>query len=164
MKLNMKSRFAMAAVAAAATTLVMTPSAHADGMTPNTGYENQWSPEVCKDPGNSGFKFTLYFNSNFKNSYRNIGYSVWDFADERMGGAPQAGLQPLRYCAFGASSPWPGSGQNIKNNAASAQNRHSSYVADVYFNRGYKGAVDDVAWGRNLNYTYNNNASFAWRG
>lgn len=153
----------MAVVAAAATALVMTPSAYADGMTPNTGYENQWSPEVCKDPGSSGFKFALYFNSNFKGSYRNIGYSVWDFADERMGGAPQAGLQPLRYCSIGASSPWPGSGQNIKNNAASANNRHSSYVAHVYFNRGYKGAVDWVYGGRNLTNTYNNNASFAWQ-
>ncbi|MFJ5550848.1 hypothetical protein [Streptomyces sp. NPDC093225] len=157
------SRLALAAVSALAATVLTVPVAHADGQEPNTGYENQMNPTVCDDPDSSTFKFTLYYNSNFANSYRNIGYSVWNFADERIGGAPQAGTQPLRYCSFGVSSPWPGSGQNIKNNAASAKNRHSSYVANVYYNSGYKGAVDDVAWGRNLNYTKNNNASFAWR-
>ncbi|WP_331740907.1 hypothetical protein [Streptomyces sp. NBC_01006] len=158
MKYSIKANFAVAAAAAAAATLVMAPSAHAEEP---TQYRNHFSEEVCKDPGYSGFKFTLWFNSDFKGSYRNIGYNVYDFSDEHYGGTPAK--QPLSYCWFGASSPWPGSGQGIKNNAASAANRHATYMADVYYNSGYKGAVDDVAWTRNLNYTKNNNASFAWR-
>ncbi len=156
-KHSAKFRFVMVAVAAATTTLVMTPSAHAS----STQFENHFSEEVCKDPGYSGFKFTLWFNSDFQGSYRNVGYNVYDFSDERYSASVEK--QPLNFCYFGVSSPWPGSGQGLKNNAASAANHHATYMADVYYNSGYKGAVDDVSWGRNLNYTKNNNASFAWR-
>ncbi|MFK0223902.1 hypothetical protein ACIQWN_37705 [Streptomyces vinaceus] len=157
MKYSIKTNFAVAAVAAATATLIMAPAAHAA----STQWENHFNSTICTDPGYSTFKFTLWYNSDFKGSYRNIGYNVYDFSDEHYGGT--SGQQPLNFCQFGVSSPWPGSGQGIKNNAASAANRHATYVADVYYNSGYKGAVDDVAWTRNLNYTKNNNASFAWR-
>lgn len=120
--------------------------------------ENQGSPEACRSPGSSKFKFTLYYNSNFAGAYRNIGYAVGNFADVRIGGAPQAGLQPLHYCSTGN-----GSGQSIKNNAASAENRHSTYIGWVYYNSWFQGASDAVGFGRNLNNTYNNNASFQWK-
>lgn len=126
----------------------------------STGFENQWSPEACNSQVDSGFKFTLWYHSSYGGAHRNIGYSVWDFADERIGGDPQAGLQPLRYCSEG-----DGGGQNIKNNAASAQNRHGSLKANVYYHAGYKGAVDSLSpmssWFQ-LKSTNNNNASFAW--
>nr|MDT0519989.1 hypothetical protein [Streptomyces sp. DSM 41633] len=141
----------MAAAAAAAATLLIAPSAHAGSPEDEANY---WHKDICVDPGYGDFKFTLFYNSNFMGSYRNMGYNVYDFG----------GPRPLTFCQLGASAPHPGSGQNIKNNAASAKNFHATYVADVYYNSGFKGAVDDVAWGRNLNYTKNNNASFRWRG
>ncbi|MFI9065643.1 hypothetical protein ACIGQE_27890 [Streptomyces sp. NPDC053429] len=146
-----KSRFVMAAIVATAATLLIAPSAHAGSEEDEANY---WGKDVCVDPGYGTFKFTLFYNSNFMGAHRNMGYNVWDFG----------GPRPLTYCLDGASAPAPGYGQNLKNNAASAKNFHATYVADVYYNSGFKGAVDDVSWGRNLNYTYNNNASFAWRG
>ncbi|WP_234432514.1 hypothetical protein [Streptomyces sp. NRRL S-378] len=127
----------------------------------STQYENHFNDTVCKDPGYSSFHFTLWYNSEFKGAYRNIGYNVWDFSDERY--ALTSGKQPLNFCMFGVSNPWPGSGEGVKNNAASAANRHATYFADVYYNSGYKGAKDEVALIRNLYNTKNNNASFAWR-
>lgn len=57
----------------------------------STGEENQMSPEACsKSQSASTFKFAIYYNSNYGGAYRNIGYSVWDFADERIGGARRA--------------------------------------------------------------------------
>jgi hypothetical protein len=99
----------------------------------------------------------VYYNSDFKNAYRDIGYSVYNFGNEPP--YSHGGPYPLKYCL----NKGAGSGQGMKNNAASAKNFHSTYVADMYYNSGWKGAVDDISWGRNLNYTYNNNASFKWR-
>ncbi|WP_432062286.1 hypothetical protein [Streptomyces sp. S1] len=127
----------------------------------NTGLENQQSIETCKSQASSTFKFALYYNSNYGGAWRNIGYSVWDFADEPIGGQGQAGLEPLRYCPSGA-----GANQDIKNNAASAKNKHSSYYAVVYYNSGYKGNADWIGWKNSwskLVNTYNENASFAWQ-
>ncbi|WP_329133424.1 hypothetical protein OG552_15905 [Streptomyces sp. NBC_01476] len=127
-----------------------------------TGLENQESPEACqKTQAASTFKFAIYYNSNYGGAYRNIGYSVYDFADERIGGAPQGGLQPLLFCHGGA-----GNLQGIKNNAASAKNKHPTYYSVVYYNSGYKGDSDWIApnsgWSQ-LAGTYNENASFAWQ-
>lgn len=152
-----KSLF-LTAGAAAAATLIAAPAAHADSG--NTAYDHHWSPEACKEPGYSTYKFALYYNSNFMGSYRNMGWSVWNFGDERYHGTS---AQPLKFCLVGASAPAPGSTLGLKNNAASAENRHPTLVADVYYNSGYKGAMDDIGWARNLNYTKNNNASFRWR-
>ncbi|WP_405899177.1 hypothetical protein OG242_18165 [Streptomyces sp. NBC_00727] len=128
----------------------------------STGAENQDSPEACvKSQSASTFKFAIYYNSNYGGAYRNIGYSVWDFADERIGGSPQAGTQPLLFCHGGN-----GNLTGIKNNAASARNKHSTYYSVVYFNSGYKGNSDWIAPGTGwsqLSNTYNDNASFAWQ-
>jgi hypothetical protein len=127
----------------------------------NTGYENQMSPNACQSPAGSDFDFTYYYNSNLKNAYRNIGYNVWNLGDERIGGAPQGGTQPLRYCVSTGS----GAGQDVKNNAASAANRHKKYNANSHFNSGYAGPKDRLAPGNSVNRltnTYNDNASFSW--
>ncbi|WP_282204356.1 hypothetical protein [Kitasatospora fiedleri] len=135
--------------------LVAAPAAQA-----NTAFENQWSPEACKSNVDSGFKFTLWYNSSYAGTYRNIGWSVYDFSDENEGGTAH-GAQPLNYCNTGAA----GSGQGIKNNAASAQNRNTGLSAKVYYNSGYRGAVDVLtpfsSWFQ-LKNTYNENASFLW--
>ncbi len=146
-----RSRFVVAMAAAAATALLAAPSAYANDAEDEANY---WHKDICVDPGYGAFKFTLFFNSNFMGSWRNIGYNVSDFG----------GPRPLTFCQIGASAPHPGWGMNMKNNAASAKNFHSTYTGYVYYNSGFKGAVDDVAWGRNLNYTKNNNASFKWQG
>ncbi|MEV2255867.1 hypothetical protein AB0I94_35820 [Streptomyces sp. NPDC050147] len=120
--------------------------------------------EVCKPASTSKFKLHLYFNSGQNGSYRNIGYSVFDMDRVRPGGS-DPGAYPLRYCMFGVSNPWPGSGQKIKNNAASGENDHHRYIARVYFNSGYKGAQDAMGPGQSnarFRHVYNNNASFKW--
>jgi hypothetical protein len=124
----------------------------------NTTTANQLSPNACSaSQASSEYKFAIYYNSNFGGSYRNIGYNVWNFADERIEGAAQGGLQPLKFCHGGN-----GAGQGIKNNAASAKNKHATYWAVVYYNSGYKGASDAISRDMNLSQTKNQNASFAW--
>ncbi|MFF7046108.1 peptidase M23 [Streptomyces massasporeus] len=62
-----------------------------------------------------------------------------------------------------------GSGQPVKNNAASARN-YRSFTGDtwptarIFFNSNWGGVYDDVDAGtaRNLKNTYNNNASLTW--
>ncbi|MFF2526986.1 hypothetical protein [Streptomyces liangshanensis] len=140
-------------VAAAFALLLMTAiPAHAD---PEL---NQMSPEACQETqASSTFKFAIYYNSNYAGAYRNIGYSVYDFGDERVGGSPQGGLQPLNFCHGGA-----GNGQGIKNNAASVKNKHATYWAIVYYNSGFKGTSEAISRQANLTTTKNNNASFEW--
>ncbi|MFJ8473675.1 hypothetical protein [Kitasatospora sp. NPDC094011] len=121
----------------------------------HTGYENQMSPEACNSHVSSGFKFTLWYNSSYAGAHRNIGYSVWDLGHESIGGS-SAGQQPLYFCE---------SGTKLKNNAASAQNRHVGNKARVHFNSGYAGPVDTLGSFSSmfkLKNTYNNNASFSW--
>lgn len=119
---------------------------------------NVMSMEACKYPSGSKFKFSLYFNSNLKGQYRNIGYSAYDFNAIRIGGS-DPGAHALKFCG----SMGPGAGLKVKNAAASAQNRHGKYKADVHFNSGYKGARDRMNPGNSmfkLKKTYNQNASF----
>ncbi|WP_240435025.1 hypothetical protein [Streptomyces sp. YIM 130001] len=97
-------------------------------------------------------------------SYRNIGYSVYDFNAVRPGGS-NPGTYSLKFCVFGASNPWPGSAQKIKNNAASGDNDHYKYTARVYYNSGYKGAQNSMAPYQHIarfTKVYNDNASFRW--
>ncbi|MFG3134303.1 hypothetical protein [Streptomyces tendae] len=123
--------------------------------------DNLYSVEACKDPGASKFKFHIYYNSGLNGSYRNIGYAVYNFNDVPDGvvGVTSA----LRFCQIGASAPWPGSNQLIKNNAASGENDHYKYYANVYYYSGYKGAHDIMGpyqhHDRFVN-VYNENASF----
>lgn len=147
----------------AATLLVMSvaaaPSAQA------SDEENLMSMEVCKRPSVSGFKLHLYYNSGQGGAYRNVGYSVYDFGALRVGGDDPSS-QPLRFCTIaGASGYWPGSGLRVKNNAASGENDHYKYTAEVCFNSGYKGVRDKMAPYQHIDrfrYVYNENASFRW--
>ncbi|MFC8349560.1 hypothetical protein [Streptomyces sp. NPDC057280] len=128
-------------------------------------FDNMFDPRACEDQYHSGkFAFHIFYNSNLGGSYRNLGYAVYDFGAVTAGGSDSS-YQPLKFCLFGASNPWPGSLQSIKNNAASARNDHETYLARVYYNHGYKGVYDQLnplesrAKFRNV---YNENASFKW--
>jgi len=91
-------------------------------------------------------EFCLFYNSDLKGSVSDHDDWVSDFA-------------PYVFKGKGA-----GQGQVVKNNAASACNMMSRYTARVYYNSDYKGAYDDVEprTCRNLDKTYNENASFKW--
>ncbi|MER6016342.1 hypothetical protein [Streptomyces bluensis] len=146
--------------AVAALSLVTAPLAQAS----SKDEENLYSMEACEYPGYSKFKLHLYYNSAGAGSYRNIGYSVYDFNAVRPGGS-DPGAHPLRFCPMGASNPWPGSGQKIKNNAASGENDHSRYKARIYDRSGYKGNQDVMAPYQHIDqfrHNYNDNASFKW--
>lgn len=122
------------------------------------------SEVLCGDPSSSPFNFHIYYNSAEAGAYRNIGYSVYDFDALRPG---DGHAYPLTFCRLGVSAPWPGSGQHIKNNAASADNTHYKYMAWVYFNSGYKGDAGKDSIGPyqhvdQFRYVYNQNASFQW--
>ncbi|MBM7054300.1 MULTISPECIES: hypothetical protein [Streptomyces] len=139
--------------------MVAAPTASADVI----DYENLYSSEGCKEPTPSKFKFHIYFNSGMDGSYRNIGYSVYDFDRLKPGGS-DPGAYPLRFCIIGASGT-PGAGQKIKNNAASAENDHYKYKARVHFYSGYTGPKDVMNPGQTIarfRYVYNENASFSW--
>ena len=154
-------RKAIGALVGAAAALVLSvavaPAAMADDM------DNLQSMQACSVlPYRSAFKFHIYYNSGENGSWRNIGYSVYDFDALRPG---DGHAQPLLFCRLGASAPWPGSGQRIKNNAASAENDHNKYWARVYYHSGYKGAQDVMAPYQHIDrfpHVYNNNASFKW--
>jgi hypothetical protein len=146
--------------AAALAVLVGSVPAHA-----NDDESNLFDPLTCADQYRSGeFAFHIFYNSNLEGSYRNIGFSVYDLDHLRVGGDDPS-TNPLRFCAFGASNPWPGSSQKIKNNAASARNDHERYSARVYYNSGYKGVYDHLAPEESrarFTKVYNNDASFQW--
>ncbi|MEV0446401.1 hypothetical protein [Streptomyces sp. NPDC050600] len=125
--------------------------------------DNLYSPEACKSPDYSSFKFTIHYNSGQAGAYRNLGYSIWDFADAPDGVNGTA--VPLDFCTSSVSSGVPGAGQHIKNNAASAENFHYKYWARVYYNSGYKGPQDVMAPYQHIDRfvnVYNENASFQW--
>ncbi|MER7808772.1 MULTISPECIES: hypothetical protein [Streptomyces] len=149
---TMRSRIAAAtatsAVALALAVGVATPAAA------DADYDNYWFG--CNYDSSNTFKFRLYYNSNLGGDYRNIGYAVYDFDSVANG----TSYGPLTFCGFKSA----GSGQRVKNNAASARNTHSSYFGYLYYNSGYKGA-SDIVWGtvNQLDATYNNNASFQWK-
>ena len=60
-----------------------------------------------------------------------------------------------------AANDGDGSGQHVKNNAASAENDTPLWLC-VYYNENFTGAVDIIApgSGANLNHTLNENASY----
>ncbi|MFI6403262.1 hypothetical protein [Streptomyces sp. NPDC050548] len=145
------------ATAALALSVALAPAATADDV------DNLQSMQACSvSPSRSTFKFHIYYNSGENGSWRNVGYSVYDFDALRPG---DGHAHPLVFCLLGASAPWPGSGQHIKNNAASAENDHYKYWARVYYHSGYKGAQDVMAPYQHIDrfpHVYNNNASFQW--
>lgn len=90
----------------------------------------------------------LYYNSNCQGSFADFQVDIPDFA-------------PYRFLSSGA-----GRGQGVKNNAASARNKDTNWIADIHFNSNYGGVRDRIpkASGcRNLVNTYNENASLKWR-
>ena len=70
------------------------------------------SVQICKDTSVSKFKLHLFYNSGQGGSYRNIGYSVYDFSAVKIGGSDPT-VHVLKFCKLGVSSPWPGSGQRL---------------------------------------------------
>ncbi|MFE5909917.1 hypothetical protein ACFQ6B_12690 [Streptomyces wedmorensis] len=117
------------------------------------------SPNQCYDA--YYFKFQLFYNSDFKGSWIKFGYSEENFG--AYDGTP--GYLIYNFCP----NRGLGSDKQVKNNAASAHN-HKDYglacVARVHFNSFQKGVWDDIPADhyKNLVNTYNENASFEWRG
>lgn len=141
---HLKKAIAAAAMATAISAAMVTPASAVDA-----DYDNYWFG--CNYDSSNNFKFRIFYNSNLAGDYRNIGYPVYDFDSVYSG--------PLTYCGFRSS----GSGQKLKNNAASARNTHSTYTGALYYNSGYKGATDYIVGTVNqLDATYNENASFNW--
>ncbi|MFI1435286.1 hypothetical protein [Streptomyces lydicus] len=136
--------------------LVSSPATAATTVHDDT--DNLYSAEACKIPGKSKFDFHIYYNSAQSGAWRNIGYSVYNFADVPDGVV--GATSPLPFCNSGA-----GAGQGIKNNAASGENSHYKYMARVYFNSGFKGAQDAMAPYQHIDqfvHVFNQNASFQW--
>ncbi|MEV8534088.1 hypothetical protein [Streptomyces sp. NPDC051211] len=107
----------------------------------------------------------MYYNSGQGGAYRNIGYSVYNFDQLWNGNNAPGGGEKLRFCNLGASKPWPGSGQPVKNNAASGTNEHPKYKAQVHFHSGWTGPKDVMNPFQHIDqfrYVYNENASFSW--
>ncbi len=143
----LKRAVTAAAIAAAVSAATVTPASAAGD------FDNYWFG--CNYESSNTFKFRIFYNSNLAGDYRNIGYAVYDF--DSVANGTSAG--PLTYCTFRSA----GSGQRVKNNAASARNTHATYTGALYYNSGYKGATDYI-WGtvNQLEATYNENASFNW--
>ncbi|MEV5441495.1 hypothetical protein AB0N23_02925 [Streptomyces sp. NPDC052644] len=142
-----------------ATALVVTNVGVA-GANPYWDVENLQSMEACSPPGSSKFKFTLWYNSGQNGAYRNIQYPIYNFDALRLGDNRD---HPLKFCGGGASSPWPGSYQRVKNNAAAGENFHYKYIARVYRRSGFGGAQDVMAPYQHIDKfrnVYNDNASF----
>lgn len=109
------------------------------------------SPASAADQNNrcEARELCLYWGSNYSGQYKDFYFSIRDFGN-------------IRYPNYGV--PGYGSGERVKNNAASAIN--FDYVpARVYYNENWTGPYDVVpARGRrNLNLTRNDNASFRFQ-
>lgn len=158
MGISRSLRATLAGVAAAlAIGALSGPAAYANGA------DNHQSPNACNAHTESGFDFTLWYNSSYSGSHRNFGSGVNNFADEPYGGSfPSDEPQPLYFCDGWGN----GSNAGVKNNAASAQNRNTRYSAVVFYSSWCQGARDTLtpfsSWFK-LKETYNNNASFDWR-
>ncbi|MDH6711074.1 hypothetical protein P3T27_007826 [Kitasatospora sp. MAA19] len=158
MAISRSLRTTLAGTAAAlAIGVLSAPAAHANGA------DNHQSPDACNAQTESRFNFTLWYNSSYSGSHRNFGSGVNNFADEPYGGDdPHTNPEPLSFCPDQGN----GSGQGVKNNAASAQNRDTRYNAVIFFRSWCQGARDTLtpmsSWFQ-LKETYNNNASFDWR-
>ncbi|MEU9165686.1 hypothetical protein [Streptomyces sp. NPDC048424] len=126
-------------------------------------YANSDPNLACTIPQGSSFKFAIYYNSGLTGSWRMIGYNVYDFDWVRYQPHHSA---PLTFCGSGAGTPPSGFGKNVKNNAATGDNWHYKYWANVHYYSGYGGPKDSLP---PLNdtlyqfaYVYNENASFSW--
>ncbi|MFD5620508.1 hypothetical protein [Streptomyces yangpuensis] len=129
----MKSmRAAVAAVAASGVLVMALPSTA------------QAAPTLRCYPGLA----CVYYNSNQAGAVATMnhidGMPSWDFAGVFSAGTGN------------------GAGQQIKNNAASADSRYATQAVRVHYNSWYKGPYDVVTAQskRNLSVTYNNNASW----
>ncbi|MEU3051518.1 hypothetical protein ABZ705_34420 [Streptomyces sp. NPDC006984] len=126
--------------------------------------DNLYSIEGCRVPGSAQFKFSLWYNSGQNGTYRNVGYSVYNF-DALVPGGSDPGAYPMKFCILRDGGKTPGSGQRVKNNAAAGENFHYKYTARVYYKSGYKGVYDAMAPYQHIDRfpnVYNENASFKW--
>ncbi|WP_026925175.1 peptidase inhibitor family I36 protein [Glycomyces arizonensis] len=92
-------------------------------------------------------EFCLYYNSDTEGSVSDFSGSISNY------GASQPSCYEFK-------GPGSGQGQCVKNNAASAWNRTGRYVT-VFYNSGYKGAIDNFSPGSSANlraYLKNDNA------
>ncbi|UUY52300.1 hypothetical protein NRK68_34025 (plasmid) [Streptomyces yangpuensis] len=139
------------------------PAAWADLSEEQQEYANSSNNLACGIPQESTFKFAIYFNSGQAGSWRMIGYNVYDMEWVRYQPNRSAAL---KFCGGGVGTPPAGYGQKIKNNAATGDNWHYKYWANVHFNRGYSGPKDSLAPYNDalyqFAYVYNENASFSW--
>ncbi|MFJ8311018.1 MULTISPECIES: hypothetical protein [unclassified Streptomyces] len=146
---------AASALTLAAGTAQATP-AKADG---NVETRNDANVSAYQCSTGNTFKFRLFYNSGQKNAWIRFGYSEQNFG----AGDGSSGYLIYHYC----KDTGDGSGQKVKNNAASARNYKTSQCwAYTYYNSWYQGPADliDTNTGRNLYNTYNENASFQWQG
>ncbi|MFF0017630.1 hypothetical protein [Streptomyces sp. NPDC005374] len=124
------------------------------------GFDDETIQGACQ--GNTAeFRFRLYYNSGTAGAYRDFRYAVGNFGSVPL---TASGNYSLKFCPGTGA----GAGQDVKNNAASARNSHTSYGACVYYSSWFDGAMDSIAPGvptpraQNLVKTYNENASFQW--
>ncbi|MEU9084453.1 hypothetical protein [Streptomyces sp. NPDC048357] len=143
--------------------MVSAAPAWADLSEEQQAYANSDNSLACKLPQDSTFKFAIYYNSGPSGSWRTIGYNVYDMDSVRY---QPWHSRPLTFCGSGAGTPPAGFGQNIKNNAATGDNWHYKYWANVHFYSGYGGPKDSLAPLNDTLYqfvhVYNDNASFSW--
>lgn len=147
------------ALTAMAAALLVTDAGVASA-NPNWDVETLQSMEACYDPGTSKFKFTLWYGSGQNGAHRNMHHPIYNFDALRLGDNRD---HPLKFCRGGGSSPWPGSSQHVKNNAAAGENFHYKFTARVYFRSGFGGAQDVMGPYQHIDQfrnVYNNNASF----
>ncbi|MFI6689862.1 hypothetical protein [Streptomyces sp. NPDC050485] len=117
----------------------------ADGTTMYVPQLADGTPLLQENPCGGVKKFCMYYNSNFRNAYLPSTSNISNFAGYEFSGRGD------------------GVGQDVKNNAASVID-HRIIPLVVYYNSGYAGPRDRVnpKSGRNLDETYNENASARW--
>ncbi|MFG2993270.1 hypothetical protein ACGFZK_28910 [Streptomyces sp. NPDC048257] len=155
-----KKSMTAGAVAAAALVAVVTAPGTASAVDVSEN-KNYLSQSACSG---TEFKFTFRFNSNQGGAYRKLGYAHGNLAASQVFAFEDPTNYPLTFC----DGTGKGSGEGIKNNAASITNSHTSFGGVVYYNSWWQGAYDSLQPGvptpvsRNLSNTYNQNASFKW--
>ncbi|MFG2136575.1 hypothetical protein [Streptomyces sp. NPDC048650] len=115
------------------------------------------SPKLCDDDY-LGWRMKFHYRSNYEGAWIRFGYTEENFGANDG----TAGHLIFNFC----KGTGAGAGKNVKNHAAAATNdKNGGCTGRVYFHSQFKGVYDDVNSGRRkLANTYNENASFKWRG
>ncbi|WP_405643088.1 hypothetical protein [Streptomyces uncialis] len=141
--LNKRAQFALAA-AAGTIVAVLGPAQSASAAIPTQNADSNCDYRSCP-VGHAG-QFHLHYNSKENDGYYSGTASfygnVTNYAGETYG--HNGGANPVHYkFVFGKNSAGlngPGTGQAVKNNAASAENCSPWDSYRVYFNSGYQGS------------------------